>query len=699
MIKTINLEKGGIVLEKFWAGIKKGLRPVLQLGHAWLIQDVVFTPDGKTLISGSDTEIKYWDVESGKLLKSIKHSENGWLLAMGINPDGKTLITISQRSGRLAIKFWDIRTGKFIKTLKTIKDHDWACFSSDGRLVSLCKGKIKEINRGEEKFRICMDRIEIMDIESGKKFRTLTGYATRTVNFSPDGKTLAVAGKKRIRLLNIETGNLIKIFKTGDDLYGIAFSPDGRLMAAGLNTTVKLWNVDAEEPVATSKGHSKEVESIAFSPDGKILASVSKDGETKLWEVGVRKLIGTLERSSYPIAFSPNGEFFVSTYGGTIKFWEVKTAKLLRSIDEGNAVYAVEFSPDGQSFASVQGDETVIWNLKKRKMIRIPEAVSSVAFGPDGKFIATGRGYKEVNLWDAETGRLIKTFSFGKRTKEEFSSVTFGLNGRMLIFAGKKIIIFWEVETGKWVKFFDCILGANTCIWFEKRPHCQKIVKGGFCLTSPIVFAPDGKTFAFGSEKTVQIWDFEKNKRIKILTEHPAEVFVVRFILNGERLLSGSRDGTINCWEVKSGNLIKSLKVGFYSTKAMTFAQDGKMFVLNRDREIEVWDVERGRIMKTIKGKFDEVMCMACSADGRLLLTGNTGGTVDLLHVETGKLKATLASFSDASVVITPAGYFSGSGNFEKYLHFVDGQNRVYEIRHFKEELYRKLIKSLFDKE
>ena len=61
MIKTINLEKGGIVLEKFWAGIKKDLRPVLQLGHAWLIQEVVFTPDGKTLISGSDTEIKYWD--------------------------------------------------------------------------------------------------------------------------------------------------------------------------------------------------------------------------------------------------------------------------------------------------------------------------------------------------------------------------------------------------------------------------------------------------------------------------------------------------------------------------------------------------------------------------------------------------------------------------------------------------------------
>ena len=201
-------------MEKFWAGIKKGLRPVLQLGHAWLIQDVVFTPDGKSLISGSDTEIKYWDVESGRLLKSIKHSENGWLLAMGINPDGKTLITISRRSGRLAIKFWDIKTGKFIKTLNLIKDYDWACLSADGRFVSFCKGKIKEINRGEEKFRICMDRIEIMDIESGKKFRTLTGYATRAVKFSPDGKTLAVAGKKRIRLLNIDS-----LLKNSDAYY------------------------------------------------------------------------------------------------------------------------------------------------------------------------------------------------------------------------------------------------------------------------------------------------------------------------------------------------------------------------------------------------------------------------------------------------------------------------------------------------
>ncbi|MDL1971110.1 MAG: hypothetical protein LWW94_09100 [Candidatus Desulfofervidaceae bacterium] len=210
-------------MKEFCLSSKKDLRPVLQVGHAWLIQEVVFTPDGRILISGSDTEIKCWDVKSGRLLKSIKHSENGWLLAMGIKPDGKTLITISRRSGQLAIKFWDIRTGKFIKTLKPIKDYDWACLSADGRFVSLCKGKIKEISRGEEKFRICMDRIEIMDIESGKKFRTFTEYATRAVKISPDGKTLAVAGKKRIRLLNIETGNLIKVFKTGDDLYGIAF--------------------------------------------------------------------------------------------------------------------------------------------------------------------------------------------------------------------------------------------------------------------------------------------------------------------------------------------------------------------------------------------------------------------------------------------------------------------------------------------
>jgi WD40 repeat protein len=108
-------------------------------------------------------------------------------------------------------------------------------------------------------------------------------------------------------------------------------------------------------------------------------------------------------------------------------------------------------------------------------------------------------------------------------------------------------------------------------------------------------------------------------------------------------------------------------------------------------------DVESGKVIKILKGRFEELMCMACSADGKFLLTGNTDGMVDFWDVETGKLKATFASFPDASVVITPAGYFSGSGKFDKYLHFVDGENRVYEICRFKEELYRKLMKSLVE--
>ncbi|MEH2214844.1 WD40 repeat domain-containing protein, partial [Nostoc sp.] len=192
-------------------------------GHSSWVNSVGFSPDGKTLASGSlDKTIKLWDVSTGKAIKTLTgHSSP--VYSVGFSPDGKTLASGSLDN---TIKLWDVSTGKAIKTLT---GHSSPVFS---------------------------------------------------VGFSPDGKTLASGSDDNtIKLWDVSTGKAIKTL-TGHSIrvYSVGFSPDGKTLASGsADNTIKLWDVSTGKAIKTLTGHSSTVNSVGFSPDGKTLASGSND--------------------------------------------------------------------------------------------------------------------------------------------------------------------------------------------------------------------------------------------------------------------------------------------------------------------------------------------------------------------------------------------------------------------------------------
>ena len=198
-------------------------------GHDSYVYSVNFSPDGKTLVSGSDDKtIKLWDVETGQEIRTLKgHDSDVW--SVNFSPDGKTLVSGSRDN---TIKLWDVETGQEIRTLK---GHD---------------------------------------------------FYVASVNFSPDGKTL-VSGSadNTIKLWDVETGQEIRTLK-GHDFYvrSVNFSPDGKTLVSGSwDNTIKLWNVETGQEIRTLKGHDNSVTSVNFSPDGKTLVSGSADKTIKLW--------------------------------------------------------------------------------------------------------------------------------------------------------------------------------------------------------------------------------------------------------------------------------------------------------------------------------------------------------------------------------------------------------------------------------
>ncbi len=199
-------------------------------GHDNLVTSVNFSPDGKTLVSGSwDGTIKLWNVETGKEIRTLK-GHDGYVLSVNFSPDGKTLVSGSDDN---TIKLWNVETGKEIRTLK---GHDSSVLS---------------------------------------------------VNFSPDGKTLVSGSWQTVKLWNVETGQEIRTLKGHDNrVKSVNFSPDGKTLVSGSWQTVKLWNVETGEEIRTLKGHDDWVNSVNFSPDGKTLVSGSGDNTIKLWNLG-----------------------------------------------------------------------------------------------------------------------------------------------------------------------------------------------------------------------------------------------------------------------------------------------------------------------------------------------------------------------------------------------------------------------------
>ncbi|WP_445638558.1 WD40 domain-containing protein [Nostoc sp. DSM 114161] len=579
-------------------------------GHSSSVISVGFSPDGKTLASGSfDKTIKLWDVSTGKAIKTLTgHSSS--VISVGFSPDGKTL---ASGSFDKTIKLWDVSTGKAIKTLTGHSSSVISVgFSPDGK--TLASGSFDKT-------------IKLWDVSTGKAIKNLTGHSSSviSVGFSPDGKTLASASfDKTIKLWDVSTGKAIKTL-TGhsSSVRSVVFSPDGKTLAsASDDKTIKLWDVSTGKAIKTLIEHSTWVISVGFSPDGKTLASGSADKTIKLWDVSTGKAIKTLtghSSSVISVGFSPDGKTLASaSFDKTIKLWDVSTGKAIKTLTgHSSSVRSVVFSPDGKTLASASDDKTIkLWDVSTGKAIKTlighSSWVISVGFSLDGKTLASGSADKTIKLWDVSMGKAIKNLTGHSST---VISVVFSPDGKTLASGSfDKTIKLWDVSTGKAIKTLT--------------GHSSRVYS--------VVFSPDGKTLASGSDdNTIKLWDVNTGKAIKTLNGHSSSVWGVVFSPNGKTLASGSFDNTIKLWDVSMGKAIKTLTGHSSTVISVVFSPDGKTLASSSDdNTIKLWDVSTGKAIKTLTEHSSRVYSVVFSPDGKTLASGSNDNTAILWDLD-----------------------------------------------------------------
>jgi WD40 repeat protein len=426
------------------------------LGHAVAVQEVTFSPDGKTLASGSeDGDIRLWNVDKVQQIDRLSgHDPSVWCVAFSPKKEKDRLILASGGADN-TVRLWGVPD----------------------------PGAVEPIGQ------------------------RLSGHISvvESVAFSPDAETLASGSwDSTVWLWDVTDPYNVKpidqLTDHTDEVASVAFSPkevEGKTILASGSWDGKVWLWDVTnpynvEPIGQLTDHTEGVESVAFSPkevEGKtILASGSWDGEVWLWDATTRQSIGQLTGHTEgveSVAFSPDGETLASGGGDGVCLWNVSNPDsayaIGRPLTDTMGVLTVAFSPDGKILASGCRDGTVwLWDAATWQSIGQltghTDGVESVAFSQDGKILASGSSDTTVWLWDAATRQ-----SIGQLTghTEGVESVAFSPDGEILASGGwDNAVWLWDVDFDSW-KDRACLRAGRNLTQAEwqryvgDKPYCR----------------------------------------------------------------------------------------------------------------------------------------------------------------------------------------------------------------------------------
>ena len=480
-------------------------------GHTAKVYCVIFSSDGKLLVSGSyDKTVKLWDMQTGGVIQTFQgHTDGVWSVSISVD-----YTRIASGSKDKTVCLWDIQTGNCLYTIKQPEIGWHVTFSpmNPQHLISISGHKVWwwDVN-GQQ---------------------ILPTYDSSHIAFSPDHAQFALCYFKAVTVYNSDSREITAKFHVAGNATYCCFSPSGRLVAAAAGITTYVWDISNTDPhLVETIVHTGRITSLVFSSPTSLISG-SRDKSVKFWQIGSLSTdqIAT-DPGSTPIALpsiqsvslqTRAGVAISSDNDGAVSTWDLSTGICKETFQ----VPAASGISQGNGAAQIIGNRLIfvwhknstihIWDTSKYELLQTLDVdfCWGLRISGDGSKILSLRT-KFIQAWDMWTWKLVHRVELGFEEKPYLDPLYTEGSKVWICFQNSSAQEGWEIGTSP--AQFDPSTG---------RPHLDFI--GG------PHWEIDGPSW---------IKDTVSGKKVFQLSGRYAKPWVVQW--DGKYLVAGYRSGEI----------------------------------------------------------------------------------------------------------------------------------------------------------
>ena len=487
------------------------------------------------------------------------------------------------------------------------------------------------------------------------------------VSFSPDGKYLATAGADdEVWVFETNGYDPINLMEHNSDehnssVLAMTFSPKGHYLAtASVDGTVRVWNTTVKKKPAKWElrhklSHNEAVTNVAFSLDDKYLATASSDNTASVWDLTSGDEFARLIHNDgvNAIAFNPDKKSLLATASadGTARVWDLNSDRTVLRMGHKKEVNAKAFSDDGKHIVTASNDKTVVWSATSgyQQFVLPQEGVTHVTFSKDAKYLATVSSDikgDNVIVLDTATGTPVLSLPI----RNNVNSVAFSPDGKYLAIANLKHFELYSNPAGKKVPTQDMkhdqhiisvVFSQNgeylatasrdntACVW--KVSTGEKVSNPCVSHDGPVetvTFSKDSKLLATASgDGTVKVLAISNGDNPKNLM-HEAPVTAVSFSPDNKYLATVSNDNTAKVWEVSKVETPVATMNHKAPVIALCSPNDKQSPTVSSDTAMVSEPTENEKPIAIINHGEEPVTAVSFSQDGNYLATASKDNTL-----------------------------------------------------------------------
>jgi WD40 repeat protein len=500
--------------------------------------------------------------------------------------------------------------------------------------------------------------------------------------FVSGGKSIAVGDEAGlVQILDATNGAVIRKIEAGSPIRDLDVSPNGKDLAlARANGNITILSIDNTEKPGYSLHLSGKFTVATFSPNGRWYAAGSDTGVVTVWNLNTNKIFsGSRHRGTvFAIRFSPNSRFVVS--GGADNYavgFDTQSGNQVFQFPHSDWVRDIAFAPDSAWLATASDDARVrVWDLSSgREELNMFQdgAITNLSISADAKWIATTGTDNTARVWSAYTGVEMFQIPLGSAgTKLSFTNddqrlISGDENGDIGIWDISGMVgpvKYIQFDDPTWIAKFTptgntLIASDANRVWLLdpqrfSTPQARPPQNSSLEFKNDIydlAVSPNGQAIGISTYENEYII-YNLKSLIPIRVNPAGDAYALAFSADGSRFITGTNNGIIETWDVKTGKQINSFDEGD-TILCITAGAEGvaagtkdKIILLdaNATQKVTEWEAP------------GENQFLAFNGDGSLLASANTSGQIEIWKKgnTTFELQSTITGEKPYSLAFNP---------------------------------------------